>query len=184
MLIIDKLTVSFNGTPVIKELSADISDSHITALVGSSGCGKTTLLNVIAGLVKADSGRVLCDKKVSYMFQEPRLFPFLTAIDNVNAVLSGKKHTLDKARECLERVVFNDFDKYPDELSGGMQQRVSLARALASDGELLLLDEPLSALDEQSRIQLLQVIKNDGRQVIMVTHDMTDAAIADKIIEM
>ena len=184
MLIFDKVSIAFDGKNVITDFSKDLSVPHITVFRGPSGCGKTTLLNAIAGLVKLDSGRIITDKKPAYMFQEPRLFPWLTALENVNAVLSGKKETLEKAKSMLEKTGFYDFDKYPDELSGGMQKRVALARTLASDGDLLLLDEPLSALDEKSRTELLEVIKNDKRQIIIVSHDMTDTSIADEIVEI
>ena len=183
MLIFDKVSISFDNTPVITDFSKDLSDSRIIAFTGASGCGKTTLLNAIAGLVKY-GGKIISDKKPVYMFQEPRLFPWLTALENVNAVLSGKKETLEKAKSMLEKTGFYDFDKYPDELSGGMQKRVALARTLAADGDLLLLDEPLSALDDKSRKELLEVIKNDGRQTIMVTHNLSDTSIADEIVNI
>ena len=184
MLIIDGITVTYGENKVLNNFSADLSQFAITALCGPSGCGKTTLLNVIAGFVKPQSGSIKTDKTPVLMFQQPRLFPWLTAIQNVNAVLSDKKETLPTARQMLEKAGFFDFDKYPDQLSGGMQQRVALARTLASSGELLLLDEPFSALDADSKQALLQLIKNDGRQMIFVTHDPADAVIADKIINM
>ena len=173
MLIFDKVSISFDNTPVITDFSKDLSDSRIIAFTGASGCGKTTLLNAIAGLVKY-GGKIISDKKPVYMFQEPRLFPWLTALENVNAVLSGKKETLEKAKSMLEKTGFYDFDKYPDELSGGMQKRVALARTLAADGDLLLLDEPLSALDgvikESIKDKIKQIAKEFHLTTIIVTH--------------
>lgn len=122
--------------------SADLSESRIIAVKGPSGCGKTTLLSVAAGIVKPCKGRFVCDKKISVMFQEPRLFPWLTARENITAVLHDRDKNSGYAERLLESVGISDFDKYPGQLSGGMKQRVSFARALAYDGELLLLDEP------------------------------------------
>lgn len=184
MLKLDNITVKYGDNTVIDNFSIDLSEHNVIALVGPSGCGKTTLLNAIAGLVPLDSGEIITDKKIGFMFQEPRLFLHLTALQNVNAVLSDKKETLDKAKKALETVGFFDFDKYPHELSGGMQQRVALARTLVSDSELLLLDEPFSALDSESKEKLLDLIKKDGRQTVFVTHDQNDTKIADKIVEM
>lgn len=184
MLKLDNITVKYGDNTVIDNLSIDLSEHNVIALVGPSGCGKTTLLNAIAGFVPLDNGKIITDKKISFMFQEPRLFWHLTALQNVNVVLSDKKETLDKAKKALEAVGFFDFDKYPHELSGGMQQRVALARTLVSDGELLLLDEPFSALDPESKSKLLDLVKKDGRQIVFVTHDPNDTKIADKIIEM
>lgn len=184
MLIIDGITVKYGENTVLDSFFADLSQAGITALCGPSGCGKTTLLNVVAGFVKPQIGDVKTDKTPAFMFQQPRLFPWLTALQNVNVVLDDNKDSLPKAKRMLEMLGFFDFDKYPAELSGGMQQRVALARTLVSDGDLLLLDEPLSALDKQSKQKLLQIIKNDGRQILFVTHDPEDTIIADKIINM
>ncbi len=184
MLELKNITVKFGDNTVIDNFSCDLSEYKIIALCGKSGCGKTTLLNVIAGLLKQNSGEVVTDLNCSYMFQQPRLFPHLSALENVNVVLSDKKETFDASREILQKVGFYDFDKKPDELSGGMRQRVALARTLAYDAKLLLLDEPLSALDSESREKLLDVIKKDGRQVIFVTHNDDDTRIADYVINM
>jgi ABC-type nitrate/sulfonate/bicarbonate transport system ATPase subunit len=184
MLKISNLTVKFKDNTVLDNYSCDLSDSRVTAICGPSGRGKTTLLNVIAGFVKADEGQVKSEYTPVYMFQKPRLFPYLTALENVNVVLSDKKETLDEAKSLLMKVGFYDFDKYPDQLSGGMQQRVALARTLAGKGDLLLLDEPFASLDKKSREELLDVVLADGRKVIFVTHNLEDAKLADKIIEL
>ncbi|MBQ8605738.1 MAG: ABC transporter ATP-binding protein [Clostridia bacterium] len=184
MLRLDNITVKFGESTVLENFSTDLSDSRIVAIVGPSGCGKTTLLNVISGLLKPNSGRVTTDESFVVMFQEPRLFPHLTALENVNVVLSDKKETYPLAKELLLRVGITDFDKYPDELSGGMKQRVALARTLAGKASTLILDEPFASLDSDSRSELLEIVKKDGRRVIFVTHDMDDIKIADKIIKL
>lgn len=181
MTVFDGVTVKYGKKTVLDRFSADLSENKVTAIVGPSGCGKTTLLSVAAGLIKPNSGRFLCDTQVSVMFQEPRLFPWLTAVENVTAVLEKGESDV-KAREALCSVGFDDFEKYPHELSGGMKQRVALARALAYKSGLLLLDEPFSALDTLSRRELLRVIVNDGRQIIFVTHNEDDTFVADRVI--
>lgn len=182
MIALENITVKFGKNKAVENFSFDFSDYDIVALCGPSGCGKTTILNVIAGLLKPSSGKVIGEYTPLYMFQQPRLFPHLNALENVNVVLEDNKSTVDQAKKMLEKVGFTDFDKYPDELSGGMKQRVALARTLAPKGDLLLLDEPFSALDTDSKAELLQIVKNDGRKVIFVTHDPEDAKIADYII--
>ncbi len=184
MLKLENITVRYGDNTVIDNFSIDLSNSNITAIVGESGSGKTTLLNAIAGNVKLNSGKVVCDKKISFMFQEPRLFPWLTALQNVNVVLNDDITTVDTAKTMLDYVGINDYDKYPDELSGGMKQRVALARALVYDADLLVLDEPFSSVDAQNRRALLQLLKSDGRQIVFVTHNSEDTIIADTVITL
>lgn len=184
MLKFENVTVSYGKDSVIESFSADLSDSRITALTGPSGSGKTTLLSVAAGIIKPKSGAFLCDKKASVMFQEPRLFPWLTALENVSVVLNDDGTARERAENSLLSVGITDTDKYPSELSGGMKQRVAFARALAYNSGLLLLDEPFSALDGENRRELLRLLQNDGRQVIFVTHNDEEALIADRVIEL
>ena len=188
MLKIESLTKSFGDKTVLHDLSLSIADTGIVAIMGSSGIGKTTLLNIIAGLESADSGTVSHTfEKISYKFQEPRLFEWLTAAENVEIVLDAPSSGA-KARELLCDVGLADsLGKYPQELSGGMQQRVALARALAYNGDLLLLDEPFSAVDEETKKQLIALIKCYGKAhaVILVTHDRAEAEALDaKILEL
>ena len=184
LVIFENVTVKYGKKTVLDGFFADLSDSRITAVTGPSGCGKTTLLSVAAGIIRPYSGKFVCDKKISVMFQEPRLFPWLTALENVNAVLEDNKTSLAYAKEVLMKVGITDFDKYPSELSGGMKQRVAFARALAYDSGLLLLDEPFSALDNESRRAMLELVAADKRKVIFVTHNDDDTYIADKVLEM
>ena len=184
MLTFDNVTVGFGKNTVLDNFSFDLTKYNCIAICGPSGCGKTTILNVIAGFVKPKSGTIICDYTPVYMFQQPRLFPYLTALENVNVVLSDKKSTVEYAKGILEKVGITDFNKYPDELSGGMKQRVALARTLAGKGDLLLLDEPFSALDDESRFELLNIVKNDGRKVIFVTHNIEDTKIADFVLKL
>ena len=181
MLKVDKISKSFEKKPVLDNISLTLENTGITAIMGVSGIGKTTLLNIIAGLEKADSGTISSSfSKISYKFQEPRLFPWLTALENVKLVIEDKHSADSIARRLLERVGLCDsLNKYPDELSGGMQQRVSLVRALAHGGDLLLLDEPFSAVDQETREILLQLISEfaENRSVVLVTHSQEEAEI-------
>ena len=174
MLKIDKLNKKYANTPVLTEFAMNCQNTGVTAIMGASGIGKTTLLNIIAGIQKADSGEIISDfKKISYKFQEPRLLNWLTAKENVEAVSSPTE-----AHKWLKAVGLEDnADKYPDELSGGMQQRVALARALAFGGDLLLLDEPFSAVDADTKKMLIDVIADYAKSnaIILVTHDSSDA---------
>ncbi|HEX3039166.1 MAG TPA: ATP-binding cassette domain-containing protein, partial [Caproiciproducens sp.] len=146
---------SFQEKTVLDGFSLKFPKSGTVCLFGPSGCGKTTLLNCIAGLLKLESGEILGTKKrrISYVFQEDRLLPWITAGENVAAVLRGSAaQNAAVAQEWLERVGLpGEADKRPGELSGGMRQRVSIARALAYGGDLYLLDEPFHALDEKSK---------------------------------
>lgn len=186
MLRLDGVSLSYGEKIVLQEQSLDVPPGGRIALMGPSGCGKTSLLRIAAGLSQPDSGTVerRC-ARVSYLFQEPRLLPWLTAEENVNAVLSDRAATRAEAHRWLEAVGLGaDADKFPRELSGGMQQRVSLARALAYGGALFLLDEPLKGLDAKTRADTLCLLREHtaGKTVLLATHDETEAeALADAI---
>lgn len=186
MLRLEGVSLSYGGQIVLQEQSLDLPSGKRIALMGPSGCGKTSLLRLAAGLSAPDSGTV--DRRcarISYLFQEPRLLPWLTAQENVNAVLSDRAATQDTARRWLEAVGLGaDADKYPCALSGGMQQRVSLARALAYGGALFLLDEPLKGLDAETRADMLALLREHtgGKTVLLATHDKAEAeALADEV---
>ncbi len=160
----------------------------ITAVMGKSGIGKTTLLRVLAGLIKPDSGNFESTfERISVKFQDPRLFEWLTVLENVTAVLDGKDKNADQcvAKHWLSAVgLQDDMDKYPAELSGGMAQRVALARALAYEGDLLLLDEPFSAVDDGTKDILLSLISEYAKThaVLLVTHTQEEAVALGAVI--
>lgn len=190
MLKMNNITFAFGEKNIFKDFSFELKNGEIIALMGPSGCGKTTLLGLSAGLLKPQKGEIINSfEKISYVFQEPRLFPWLTVKENLFAVMNKKEKNAEKTvMECLALVDLADAaNKYPDELSGGMKSRVSLARALAFGGDLFLFDEPFAALDEELRRKLSQKIKlylrKRGASAILVTHNREDAElIADRII--
>ncbi len=174
MMEVKNICKSFDEKKVLKNVSFSIPKTGILAIVGKSGIGKTTLLRIVAGLETADSGTIESNSvKIAYKFQEPRLFPWLTALENVTAVIEPNACS-EIAHSYLSSVGLSDAEKlYPDQLSGGMQQRVSLARALAYEADLLLLDEPFSAVDDETKKELLSLVKHysQNHAVILVTHD-------------
>ena len=174
---------------VLDHFSLSLKKGEIVAVMGASGIGKSTVLNLAAGLREPLSGRVECNaQKISYAFQDARLFPWMTVLENVNAVLSAKEESVPRAMEALRLVSLEDSASlYPHELSGGMKSRVSLARAIAYNGDLYLLDEPFSALDEQLRQSLSTALRNHIRSqnasALLVTHQQSDVEqMADRII--
>ena len=186
MVELQDVSLSFDGKPVFSNVSLHIPPGAHTAIMGPSGVGKTTLLRVIAGLLKPDSGRVrVHTPRRARLFQSPRLLPWLTALENVNTVLSDGPHTLPEAMDWLQRVGLGAAaGKYPAELSGGMLARVALARALAYGGNLVLLDEPFQGLDEDTRAEMIALCREVLREktTILVTHDRAEAeALADVI---
>ncbi|MBR5537093.1 MAG: ABC transporter ATP-binding protein [Clostridia bacterium] len=186
MIRIEHLTVAFDGQTVLKDCSLTVPVGGHVALMGASGSGKTTLINVIAGLVKPDHGTVTARGKISYAFQEPALFPWLTALENVNVVLSDGRETLDEARKWLREAGLEEHShKYPHQLSGGQKQRVALCRALAYGGDILLLDEPLKGLDADTRDSVAALLRREcaGKTLLLVTHDPREAeALCDAVL--
>ena len=185
MITIDRLTQSYGNQQVLKDCSLQVEAGSRVALMGPSGCGKTSLINVIAGLLTPDSGKVSVNGKVSYVFQEPALFPWLTAVDNINVVLSDGPETLPRAEQLLEAVGLSDCrDKYPHQLSGGQKQRIAICRALAYGGDILLLDEPLKGLDADTRDQVSALLRQEwtGKTLLLVTHDPSEAqSLCDRV---
>ena len=180
MIGIENLTLAFDGQTVLQNCSLTVPAGQHVALMGASGSGKTTLINVIAGLVKPDSGTVTVKGKVSYVFQEPALFPWLTALENVNVVLSDGPSTLSQAEAWLrEAGLAEHLHKYPHQLSGGQKQRVALCRALAYGGDILLLDEPLKGLDADTRERVVALLRRECRDktLLLVTHDPQEATL-------
>lgn len=185
MITIDGLTLSYDGQQVLKDCSLRVEAGSRVALMGPSGCGKTSLINVIAGLLTPDSGKVSVNGKVSYVFQEPALFPWLTAVDNINVVLSDSPQTLPRAEQLLAAVGLSDCrEKYPHQLSGGQKQRIAICRALAYGGDILLLDEPLKGLDPDTREQVSALLLQEwtGKTLLLVTHDQAEAeGLCDRV---
>ena len=180
---------SFVSNVVLDNFSLKLTQGSKNVVLGASGCGKTTLLRVIAGLESVDSGEVVRDEKIAYMFQETRLLLWENALDNIRAVL--KKENFALAGKYLAAVGLTDAEKkYPRELSGGMAQRVAFARFLAfaesTDAELLLLDEPFSALDKETAAKMIELLIDFsvGKTLVLVTHDECDLAFADNVIEL
>lgn len=182
MLTLEHIRFRRMGETVIENISLHLPQGRIACLFGASGCGKTTLLRLIAGLENADRGRITNHaQRPAYLFQEHRLLPWKNALDNVALVAAEPKRARDQAAELLHNLALhaNDLGKYPHELSGGMRQRVALARALITDPDLLLMDEPFSALDSNLRRHLQQLvctrILNGQSSVVLVTHDAQEA---------
>jgi NitT/TauT family transport system ATP-binding protein len=187
----------------LDNVSIDIKPGRFVVLVGPSGCGKSTLLMMLAGLRQPTSGSILISgapisepdpNRVGVVFQEPSLFPWLTAEENVEFPLAlrgvAKAERRTKAEEMLKLVGLEGFGKrHPHELSGGMKQRVSIARGLVQDPPVMLMDEPFAALDEQTRMtmgdELLRIWAATGKTVVFVTHSLTEAVyLADEVAVM
>jgi NitT/TauT family transport system ATP-binding protein len=185
----------------LKDVSFDVADREFVCIVGPSGCGKTTFLNIVAGLLGFDQGRIVInDHEVhgpgrdrAMVFQQSCLLPWRTTFDNVLYGMQLHRRfaageMADRARRFIDLVGLRGFERrYPAELSGGMQQRVNLARALATDPEILLMDEPFAALDAQTRefmqAELLRIWQEAGKTVIFVTHHIDEAIfLADRVL--
>lgn len=191
---IARLQKSFGEQPVLRGIELEVKPGEFIAVIGRSGCGKSTLLRVIAGLEPSTSGEIwINDQPVQHvhpearmMFQDARLLPWNKVIDNV--AIGLRKEDRHKAEAALERVGLGArANEWPSVLSGGQKQRVALARALASHPKLLLLDEPLGALDALTRIEMQQLIESLWQQqqftTVLITHDVEEAVLlADRVV--
>ncbi len=204
VLKIEDLSFNFGKLEVLKNISFTVFLGELVCILGPSGCGKTTLLRTLAGLVDASSGRMVFGEKQSFnntgrideiaiVFQEPRLLPWRTSRDNLKLPFELNKNHLDKEDErmidsTLALVGLSDFAcSYPHELSGGMRQRVSLARALVTNPRILFMDEPLTGLDvhtrEELQLEIIRIWNTKRISLIWVTHDPGEAIfMADRII--
>ena len=190
-------------TVAVQDMTFDVERAEFLTLIGPSGCGKSTLLNVIAGLQPCTSGSVLVGglevrkplpEVIGVVFQDYTLFPWRSVLRNIEIGLEfrgvGAKERRERARHYLDVVGLADFaDHLPRELSGGMKQRVAIARALSLEPEVLLMDEPFGALDEQTRLvlgeQLSGILERTGKTILFVTHSLAEAAyLSDRILVM
>ena len=201
---IGALSHVYGGTvPALEDISFSVPAGRFTVIVGPSGCGKTSLLMMLAGLRAQSSGTIHClgrpmpepdPLRVGVIFQEASLYPWLSALENIEFPLSlrgGARHEhRQRAQAMLELVGLHGFGaRYPHELSGGMKQRVSIARGLVQDPPVLLMDEPFAALDEQTRMtmghELLRIWSTTSKTVVFVTHSLTEAVyLADEVLVM
>lgn len=184
----------FGDTQVLQDVNLNIEPGEFVALVGKSGCGKSTLLRLISSLEEKSGGEIrIKDKKVEeidadvrFLFQDPRLLPWKSVLENV--ILGSPERSREKAQQALREVGLEGKEEaWPADLSGGQRQRVALARALVGTPKVLLLDEPLSALDALTRLNMQRLIERLwqrlGLTVILVTHDVTEAVnLADRVI--
>lgn len=178
----------------IEGLNFSCMEGEFLSIIGPSGCGKTTILSMIAGLISPSKGEIIFDgeeARIGYMLQKDHLFPWRTIEKNVYLPLEIKKINTQKNKEyaqnLLDKYGLGDFKKnYPDQLSGGMRQRVALIRTLVSNPQILLLDEPFSALDYQTRLtvtdDVYKIIKAEKKTTVLVTHDISEAISMSDII--
>lgn len=197
MLIFDNISYTYHTkqgeTTAVKDLNFRVEDGQFVSVIGPSGCGKTTILSLAAGLLSPSAGQIIRgDGEFGYMLQRDALFPWRTVEQNIFLPLEVKKRNTAQKRaravELAEKYGLKDFlKKTPSQLSGGMRQRVALIRTLASEPEILMLDEPFSALDYQTRLEVCDdvqgIIKGEKKTALLVTHDISEAiALSDKVV--
>ena len=206
MIRVEDLSVSYGNVPILENCHLTMAAGEHAALTGPSGCGKTTLLRCIAGLQRPDRGRIEVSGRIGLVFQEPRLFPWLTAEENLALVLpepSAEERRQNRAglsaaerrqsgaglsaaeRWLAEAGLAGAGKKYPSELSGGMKQRLSICRALASGADILLMDEPVKELDADTAGKMREWIRRvcAGKTLLIATHNPEDLALADRRYE-
>ena len=191
------LSIAFGATRALDRVSLTVNDGEFVSIVGPSGCGKSTMLNVIAGLLTPAEGSTHvagmggngAGSRIGYMFQKDTLLPWATALENVCLPMDVRgTRDAQKARALMQMVDLVGFEAhYPNQLSGGMRKRVQLARLLAQDPEVLLMDEPFGALDAQTRLiiqeEFLKIWERQRKTVLFVTHDLQEAiALSDRVV--
>ena len=190
---VKNITKYFNGLKVLEDISIDFDENKTTCILGPSGCGKTTLLNIISGILNRDGGEVIGfqGEDISFVFQEDRLIEWKNVKDNLNFVLKGKmdkkqiETTIDRYLKLVSLDEYKNY--YPNNLSGGMKQRISILRAFAYPSKLLVMDEPFKSLDINSKQIVTEFFKKlilvENRTCILVTHDIEEALnLGDKIV--
>lgn len=191
LLYLDNVSCWFGAVEVLRDFTLSIYSGEFVALVGPSGCGKTTLLGLYSGFYKPTCGTLTRTGRVSMVYQQDGLFPWYTVAENIALGLNEVKDEAERARklkEMFDLIGLQGFENhYPYQLSGGMRQRVELARAMAGETEILLLDEPFSSVDYLTRLkmrrELARMVFERPRTVVLVTHDIEEAAqLADRII--
>jgi NitT/TauT family transport system ATP-binding protein len=203
-LVVERVAKSYEVdgriVPVIGDLSLTLGKGEIVSIVGPSGCGKTTLLNTLCGLLTPDSGRIRWNgreiagqpQNVGYMLQKDLLLPWRTALSNTMLGLEirgvAASEAEDRSRAMLDQLGLHGFaDHFPSTLSGGMRQRVALARTLVNEPDVLLLDEPFASLDFQNKLLIendtAKLVRKGGRSLLLITHDIEEAvSLADRVI--
>jgi len=190
-LILENVSHNYGSVSVLHEMNIKVNPGEVVVLVGPSGCGKTTILNIISGYIKPTSGSVVREGIIRTVYQQDGLFPWLTVSENISLGLRSLKDSSIHKKEMTELIQLIHLEgfesHFPHQLSGGMRQRVELARVLAGDSDILLMDEPFSALDYQTRLrmrlELVRLLEKRPRTVVFVTHDIEEAAqLADRVL--
>jgi ABC-type nitrate/sulfonate/bicarbonate transport system ATPase subunit len=190
-LVLEKVSHSYGDISVLNDLALVVNPGEIVVLVGPSGCGKTTILNLLSGHIEPVSGTIQREGIIRTVYQHDSLFPWLTVSENIAIglrLIDDATRREKELHELFTLIHLEDFEHhYPHQLSGGMRQRVELARVLAGDSDILLMDEPFSSLDYQSRLrmrrELIRLLEKKPRTVVFVTHDIEEAAqLADRIL--
>lgn len=190
-LVASKVTHSYGNVQVLNNLNLEVRAGEVVVIVGPSGCGKTTLLNLLSGHIEPTSGSINRQGIIRTVYQQDGLFPWLTVSENISMGLRTMNNKVRLEKEVLELLALIHMEEfknhYPHELSGGMRQRVELARVLAGDSDILLMDEPFSALDYQARLrmrrELNRLLEMRPRTVVFVTHDIEEATqLADRVL--
>jgi NitT/TauT family transport system ATP-binding protein len=200
MVTIDRVTMSFGAYVAVQDVNLSVADGEFLAIVGPTGCGKSTILNAIAGLLKPASGTVAIDGRpvggvqndIGYLFQQDALLPWKTALENVELGPmfkgTGAAERREQSMKWLAKVGLKGFEhRYPHQLSGGQRKRVQMAQALITGPKVILMDEPFSALDIHTRHlmqnELLRLWQEERRAVVMITHDLEEAiALGDRVV--
>jgi NitT/TauT family transport system ATP-binding protein len=190
---IKQVSHAYGNVEVLRNVDLSINRGEFVAIVGPSGCGKTTLLNLISNYEKPNSGQIITYGKSRMVYQQDGLFPWLTVNENIGLGLrhlKNRSEVKNQIQDAINLIGLQGFeDHYPHQLSGGMRQRVELARALSGDSDILLMDEPFSALDYITRLkmrnELVRFLRERPRTVVLVTHDIEEAAqLADRVIPL